>query len=136
MIQLIKKTFSLVTILLCIFSIDCFCQQQDTLVYTSVDTFPKFEYKNCKDNKESIDLYLSEHLVRPNDDDIIGKVFVQFVVENDGTLSRFKIVRGIDDKFDNVSIDVLKTMPKWKPGQKDGKIVRTQIIVPVKWTMH
>lgn len=133
MIQLIKKSFSLVTFMLCIFSNNCFCQQQDTLVYISVDTLPKFEYKNCKDNNESIELYLSEHLVRPNDDDIIGKVFVQCVVENDGTLSRFKIICGIGDKFDNVSIDVLKTMPKWKPGQKNGRIVRTQIVIPVKW---
>lgn len=134
MIQLISRKFGLVTILLCVFSNNCFSQQQDTLVYTSVDTSPKFEYKNCKDNNESIELYLSEHLVRPNDDDIIGKVLVQCVIENDGTLNMFKIVRGIDDKFDNVSIEVLKKMPKWKPGLKNGNIVRTQIIVSVKWT--
>ena len=61
---------------------------------------------------------------------IEGKVYVQFVVEKDGSLSSFNIARGVCEDIDAEAIRVLKSMPKWKPGMKDGKPVRVQYMMP------
>ena len=61
---------------------------------------------------------------------IEGKVYVQFVVEKDGSLSSFNIARGVCEEIDAEAIRVLKMMPKWKPGTENGKPVRVQYMMP------
>jgi TonB family protein len=115
----------------------CYGQNQDSTLYTKVDSLPQFRYMNCADNKSCIDSFVSKNIVwPPGDADIYGRVYIQCVVEKDGTLSNFKILRGIDDQFDKASLDVVKLMPKWIPGIHKGKIVRSQIFIPVKWTLY
>ena len=64
-----------------------------------------------------------------------GKVYVQFVVEKDGSLSSFNILRGVSDDMDAEAIRVLKLMPKWKSGMKDGKPVRVQYVMPFNFKL-
>lgn len=66
---------------------------------------------------------------------IEGRVFVQFVVEKDGSLSSFQVLRGVNDELNDEAIRVLKMMPKWKPGMKDGKPVRVQYTMPFKFQL-
>ena len=66
---------------------------------------------------------------------IEGRFFVQFVVEKDGSLSSFTVLRGVSDDIDAEAIRVLKMMPKWKPGMKDGKPVRVQYTMPFKFQL-
>ncbi|MDY6437019.1 MAG: M56 family metallopeptidase [Bacteroidales bacterium] len=66
---------------------------------------------------------------------IEGRVFVQFVVEKDGNLSSFQVLRGVNDELNDEAIRVLKMMPKWKPGMKDGKPVRVQYTMPFKFQL-
>lgn len=54
-----------------------------------------------------------------------GKVYIGFVVEKNGSLSEFKIIKGIGGGCDEEAIRVLKESPAWKPGMADGKPVRT-----------
>ncbi|MBR4837394.1 MAG: M56 family metallopeptidase [Bacteroidales bacterium] len=65
-----------------------------------------------------------------------GKVYVQFVVEKDGSLSSFQVLRGVSDDIDSEAIRVLKMMPKWKPGMKDGKAVKVQYVMPFNFKMN
>ena len=62
-----------------------------------------------------------------------GRSVVEFVVEKDGTLSDFKIVRSLHADCDSEAIRVLKTMPRWKPGKERGKPVRVKYTVPVEF---
>ena len=66
---------------------------------------------------------------------IEGRVFVQFVVEKDGSLSSFQVLRGVSDDIDAEAVRVLKMMPKWKPGMMDGKPVRVQFTMPFKFQL-
>ena len=66
---------------------------------------------------------------------IEGRFFVQFVVEKDGSLSSFQVLRGVNDELNDEAIRVLKMMPKWKPGMKDGKPVRVQYTMPFKFQL-
>ena len=64
-----------------------------------------------------------------------GRSIVEFVIEKDGTVSDFKIVRSLHKDCDAEAIRVLKTMPRWKPGRQKGKPVRVKYIVPVEFCL-
>ena len=59
---------------------------------------------------------------------IEGRVFVQFVVERDGSLTDIHVVKGIGAGCDEEAVRVLKNSPKWKPGKQRGKPVRQKMI--------
>ena len=60
-----------------------------------------------------------------------GVVYVGFVVKKDGSIDKVNIVRGIEKPLDNAAIDVVKGMPKWKPGEVKGKPVNVSFILPL-----
>ena len=64
-----------------------------------------------------------------------GKVYVQFVVEKDGSLSSFQVIRGVSDELDAEAIRVSKMMPKWTPGMNEGKPVRVQFTLPFNFKL-
>ena len=51
---------------------------------------------------------------------IQGRVFVNFVVEPDGSVSNVTVLRGIGGGCDEEAMRVVKNMPKWKPGKQRG----------------
>ncbi|MCF6171582.1 MAG: energy transducer TonB [Bacteroidales bacterium] len=67
---------------------------------------------------------------------IQGRVFVNFVVEKDGSISNVKVLRGIGGGCDEEAIRVVKSMPKWKPGKQRGKPVRVSFNLPIKFTLQ
>jgi protein TonB len=62
---------------------------------------------------------------------IEGKVFVEFVVDRDGSLTQFTVVKGIGAGCDEEAIRVLKTAPPWNPGKQRGKPVRQRMVIPI-----
>lgn len=61
-----------------------------------------------------------------------GKIYISFVVEEDGTLSNIKILKGLSDKLDNEAVRVFSIMPKWKPVKRNGKPCRVAFNYPIK----
>jgi len=66
---------------------------------------------------------------------IQGRVYVQFIIERDGSVSRAKITRGIGNGCDEESLRIIRSMPKWAPGKMRGEAVQVQITMPVKFTL-
>lgn len=62
---------------------------------------------------------------------IEGRVFVQFVVGKDGSLTDVTVIRGIGGGCDEEAIRVLKGAPGWKPGKQRGKPVRVKMVLPI-----
>lgn len=60
-----------------------------------------------------------------------GKVFVQFVIERDGSLTDIKVLRDIGYGTGKEAIRVLKKSPKWIPGEVNGEVVRVQYSLPI-----
>lgn len=65
-----------------------------------------------------------------------GTVYVAFIVERDGSLSNYKIMRPVDSYLDNEAIRVVKSMPHWKPGYQGGKTVRVHMVLPIKFELR
>ncbi len=65
-----------------------------------------------------------------------GKVFVEFVIETDGSLSNLKVVRGIGAGCDEEAIRILKTCPKWTPGEQRGRPVRQRMVLPISFRLQ
>ena len=60
-----------------------------------------------------------------------GKVFMNFVIEKDGSITDVKVLRGVDPALDKEAIRAIKSMPKWKPGKQRGKPVRVSFNLPI-----
>ena len=91
-------------------------------------TFPGGEVKMME--------YLRENLKYPEsvrEKGIEGKVYVQFVVEKDGSINDVKILRSVCKELDNEAVRVIKAMPKWNPGTQNGEPVRTTMMLPINF---
>jgi protein TonB len=60
-----------------------------------------------------------------------GKVFVSFVVEKDGSLSDLKVLRDPGFGTAKEALRVLRSCPRWTPGEQNGKKVRVQYSLPI-----
>jgi TonB family protein len=66
---------------------------------------------------------------------IQGTVFVSFIVETDGSVTHVKVLRGIGGGCDEEGARVVSIMPKWVPGKEQGKVVRVQFNLPIKFAL-
>jgi TonB family protein len=66
---------------------------------------------------------------------IQGRVIVRFIIEQDGSLTDIKVVRGIGYGADEEAVRVLKLSPKWNPGTQNGKPVRVAYSVPIAFAL-
>jgi len=83
--------------------------------------------------------YISKNLRYPDiaaENGIQGRVFVQFVVEPDGSVSNVKVVRGVDPSLDREAVRVVESSPKWKPGKQRGKPVRVSFTFPIIFVLQ
>lgn len=83
--------------------------------------------------------YLQTQLRYPQqarDAGIEGKVTIQFVVNEDGTVSNAKILKGIGAGCDEEAIRVINSMPKWKPGKQNGKSIKVYYTLPIRFLLQ
>lgn len=66
---------------------------------------------------------------------IEGKVFVEFVIERDGSITDVKAIKGIGAGCDEEAVRVLQSAPKWKPGKQRGKPVRQRMVLPIAFKL-
>ena len=62
---------------------------------------------------------------------IEGRVFVQFIVKDNGELADVKVVKGVDPALDAEALRVISEMPAWNPGQQRGINVNVRMVLPV-----
>lgn len=64
-----------------------------------------------------------------------GRVYISYVVEKDGSLTNIVIARGVSPLLDAEAIRVMKSMPKFIPGESNGKKVKTRCHLPITFVM-
>lgn len=70
------------------------------------------------------------------DANVQGKVFLQFVVTDEGNIQDIVVLKGIGFGCDAESVRVLKLFPKWKPGKQNGKPVNVKFTLPVNFQLE
>jgi periplasmic protein TonB len=66
-----------------------------------------------------------------------GRVIVRFIIEKDGSVSNVVLEERLRkcEPCNREAIRVVKNMPKWKPGSKNGKAVRTYVRLPINFVV-
>ena len=110
-------------------------EEEEEVVFMVVETMPEFP-----GGQQALFKYLSENVKYPviaQENGIQGRVICQFVVNKDGSIVEVEVVRsGGDPSLDKEAVRVIKSMPKWKPGQQRGKPVRVKYTVPVNFKLQ
>lgn len=65
-----------------------------------------------------------------------GKVFLEFIVDKDGSITDVKVVRGIGAGCDEEAIRILQNSPKWKPAKQRGRPVRQKMTFPINFKLN
>ncbi|CAF0728577.1 unnamed protein product [Rotaria sordida] len=113
-------------------------EEMPTSVYSVVEVMP--EYPGGDD---SLRAQLARSVKYPEiakDANTQGTIYVTYVVNEDGTVSDVKILRGLSGpgakECNAEAIRVVYAMPKWKPGKQNGKPVRVQYNLPIKFMLR
>ena len=106
-------------------------------VYRIVEEMPRFP-----GDDKALMVYIQKNLIMPekyksntdkNPKLTEYRTFVQFVVNEDGSISDTQLLRKSADfkDLDDEAIRVVKSMPKWEPGKMDGKPVKVYFNLPI-----
>ena len=82
--------------------------------------------------------FIGNNVVYPKeaiDAGIEGKVFVEFYIEKDGTVSNAKVLQGIGYGCDEEALRVVGLMPKWAPGKVRGESIRVRYTLPINFKL-
>ena len=67
---------------------------------------------------------------------IEGRVFVEFVVNRDGSIQDVKAIKGIGAGCDELAVKVVQEAPNWNPGKQRGKPVRQKMVLPIVFKLN
>jgi hypothetical protein len=62
---------------------------------------------------------------------LASKVMVSFVIEKDGSLSSFNVLKSVNYDSDKEAVRVLSICPNWIPGEKNGQKARCKFTLPI-----
>ncbi|MBO9727585.1 MAG: TonB family protein [Chitinophaga sp.] len=104
-------------------------------IFTFVEQPPVF-----KGGEDSLAAYLARNIRYPKTAQVkntAGTIFVQFVVDKDGTIKQVKTVgKKHGDGLEEEAVRVVKSMPKWKPGRQNGRNVAVQFNLPIRFMLE
>ena len=95
-------------------------------VYDFVEEMPSFP-----GGLEAMFEWIQRNQKKPEGDPV-GRCILKCVVEKDGSLSGIRVVRSSgNEKLDEESIRLVKTMPRWNPGKQNGENVRCRFTLDI-----
>lgn len=107
---------------------------EETKVFTSVEQMPQFP-----GGENELLKWISTHIKYPTiamENNVQGKVVVQFVVTRDGSIGEVKVARGKDPDLDKEAVRVVKTLPKFIPGKMNGQAVNVWYTLPINFKLQ
>ena len=113
-------------------------KENDTAGEDEVYVFPE-EYPSFPGGEEALYKFIDDNLRYPEEArevNVQGSVIIRFVVEKDGSISNAAIAREIGCGCGREALRVVNMMPRWKPGKQGAKPVRTEFILPVKFSLR
>ena len=109
-------------------------EEAEDEIFQVVENDPEFP-----GGAEAMYKYLAQNIKYPQlarENNITGRVYLQFVVEKDGSVTNVKVMRDIGGGCGAEAVRVVKSMPKWTPGKQRGKAVRVYYQIPVNFSLR
>jgi TonB family protein len=107
----------------------------DDTIYLSSQDFDRsdsvYEPPHPQIGYDKYEEYLAQHIQYPPGVKMTGRVRVSFIVQSNGTLTDFKVVRKLHPEYDQEAIRVIRTGPVWIPST-DGRPTRARVDVRFK----
>ena len=103
-------------------------------VFRSVEQMPQFP-----GGEQALMKYLQSHINYPPmaaENNVQGRVVVQFVVDKTGKVGEVKVVRSVDKDLDKEAVRVCKSLPKFTPGRQNGQAVSVWYTLPVTFKLQ
>jgi TonB family protein len=100
-------------------------QNQDDKIYNSVEHPAQFP-----GGAKAFQKFIGENIRHPQGM-VNDRVFLQFVVRKDGSLTDIKVVRGENELNKAEAVRIIKLSPKWEPAIQNGQAVNLQFTVPI-----
>ena len=107
----------------------------DVPMFRSCKNVFKSQRRECFQNKMT--KHIRKHFYYPKyafNRGIQGRVFVQFIIEKDGSISEIK-TRGADKSLEKAALKIIKKLPKLIPGKANGKPVRVPYSIPIEYKL-
>ncbi len=133
------KRLLLLSILFC-FAFVSVAQEQNTTetddnqIFSFVEKMPEYP-----GGIPALSAFLSNNIHYPEEainKNITGTVLVEFVVEKDGSVSNVKVKVPLFPACDAEAVRVISMMPKWTPGEVEGKPIRAFYNIPIKFQLQ
>lgn len=105
-------------------------KKDEQVIYGEVPySYPQFPGGNS-----ALAKFIEDNLRYPEGESCAqGRVVISFVVERDGSLSDFKVVKSIGEPYDDEALRVAKLMPKWVPARTGGKTTVVRYNIPISF---
>jgi protein TonB len=110
----------------------------DDNIYVIVEEMPVFDNDETKEFVK-FRQYLAKNLRYPEEaakKGIEGRVYVSFVVDTEGNVTKVKVERGVEPALDNEAIRVIQSSPQWQPGKQRGKNVNVAFTFPIVFALQ
>jgi len=108
--------------------------EDEIMLFAAVEEKPEFPGGEKKFYE-----YLGKNMKYPPmeaEQGITGRVFVEFLIDKDGSIAEVKALRGVSPGLDKEAVRVIKAMPKWTPGKQNGRPVRVRYVIPVNFNLR
>ncbi len=103
-------------------------------VFHSVEQMPQFP-----GGEAALMKFLQSHINYPPmaaENNVQGRVVVQFVVDKTGKVGEVVVVRNVDKDLDKEAVRVCKSLPKFTPGRQNGQAVSVWYTLPVTFKLQ
>ena len=104
--------------------------EEEAIPFQLVEEKPSFQGGDANQFSK----WVNSRLVYPEiakENGVQGRVTLQFTVEKDGTVTKVKVLRGVDPSLDKEAVRVVSMSPKWKPGKQRDRAVPVTYTFPV-----
>ena len=108
--------------------------EEEVMMFAAVEEKPTFPGGEAEFYK-----YLGKNVKYPQmeaEQGIEGRVFVEFVVDKDGSITEVRTVRGVSAGLDKEATRVMKASPKWSPGKQNGRPVKVRYVIPINFDLR
>ena len=104
--------------------------EEEAIPFQLVEEKPSFQGGDANQFSK----WVNQRLVYPEiakENGVQGRVTLQFTVEKDGSVTKVRVLRGVDPSLDKEAVRVVSMSPKWKPGKQRDRAVPVTYTFPV-----